>query len=70
MEDGYGKGDGYSSTEIIVQMLEEMGHHIGDIVAGSQRSLFGRAQIILSLKNNVHIAGSDPRADGCAIPQI
>jgi gamma-glutamyltranspeptidase / glutathione hydrolase len=47
--------------------LAEMGHPVVP-VAGSKRSIFGRGQIILrNPENGVLQAGSDPRADGCAM---
>lgn len=53
-----------------VSKLAEMGHHV-KTVGGLQRGLFGKGQIIM--RNNqtgILCAGSDPRSDGCAIPQI
>jgi gamma-glutamyltranspeptidase/glutathione hydrolase len=50
------------------QKLQEKGHNVTWPVEGEQRSIFGRAQIILRDKNTgVLCAGSDPRADGCAL---
>jgi gamma-glutamyltranspeptidase/glutathione hydrolase len=47
--------------------LEEMGHSIY-AVSGYNRSLFGRGQVILRDPDiGVLAAGSDPRADGCAM---
>jgi gamma-glutamyltranspeptidase/glutathione hydrolase len=47
-----------------------MGHEI-KTVGGLQRALFGRGQIVLrNRQSGVLCGGSDPRADGCAIPQI
>lgn len=49
--------------------LAEMGHPLFP-VTGLGRSLFGRGQIILRLPaNGALCGGSDPRADGCAMPQ-
>jgi gamma-glutamyltranspeptidase/glutathione hydrolase len=49
--------------------LQEMGHPVG-VVAGHNRALFGRGQIILrDPQSGVLTGGSDPRADGCAMPQ-
>ena len=47
--------------------------HVARWVRGWDRWLFGRGQIITcnsSASNQVLSAGSDPRADGCAIPSI
>lgn len=50
--------------------LAEMGHPVR-MVSGMERAVFGRGQIILrDPETGVLCAGSDPRADGCAIPQI
>lgn len=50
-----------------------MGHRV-KIVSGFQRDLMGRGQIIQKLVDQsgklVWAAGSDPRADGHAAPQI
>ncbi len=47
--------------------LAEMGHPVVP-VTGYKRSIFGRGQIILrNPSNGVLQAGSDPRADGCAM---
>lgn len=54
----------------------QISHAEGDLnqigfVIGSQRSIFGRAQVILrDPVNNILIAGSDPRSDGCAMPML
>jgi len=51
----------------LVVELEKLGHPVA-FVRGRQRSLFGRGQIILrDAKTGVLCAGSDPRADGCAM---
>ena len=53
-----------------ISQLSDMGHEI-KTVGGLQRALFGRGQIILrNRQSGVLCGGSDPRADGCAIPQI
>jgi gamma-glutamyltranspeptidase/glutathione hydrolase len=53
-----------------ISQLSDMGHEI-KTVGGLQRALFGRGQIILRNRHSgVLCGGSDPRADGCAIPQI
>jgi gamma-glutamyltranspeptidase / glutathione hydrolase len=47
--------------------LEKMGHPVYS-VSGYDRSLFGRGQVILrDAETGVLTAGSDPRADGCAM---
>lgn len=49
-----------------------MGHDARQVTA-AQRSMFGRGQIIQQLQTEeglVWAAGSDPRADGNAAPQI
>ena len=51
-----------------IQALQKMGHNVVGNVNGHGRSLFGRAQIIVrNRKNGVLWAGSDGRADGCAM---
>jgi gamma-glutamyltranspeptidase / glutathione hydrolase len=53
--------------EIVFQQLEEMGHTLFP-VSGQERALFGRGQVILrDSQTGVLQAGSDPRADGCAM---
>ena len=50
-----------------LRVLKEMGHP-AYAVSGHDRSLFGRGQIILrDPATGVLCAGSDPRADGCAM---
>jgi gamma-glutamyltranspeptidase / glutathione hydrolase len=50
--------------------LEALGHPIR-MVSGWERALFGRGQIIIrEPKTGVLTAGSDPRADGCAMVTI
>jgi gamma-glutamyltranspeptidase / glutathione hydrolase len=47
--------------------LQKLGHDI-EVVQGLDRSLFGRGQIILRDSDSAVLsAGSDPRADGCAM---
>jgi gamma-glutamyltranspeptidase / glutathione hydrolase len=54
------------SREVISE-LENMGHPVY-FVSGYGRSLFGRGQVILrDAETGVLCAGSDPRADGCAM---
>jgi gamma-glutamyltranspeptidase/glutathione hydrolase len=43
-----------------------MGHTVQP-VSGWGRALFGRGQVICRSPSGVLTAGSDPRADGCAI---
>jgi gamma-glutamyltranspeptidase/glutathione hydrolase len=51
----------------VVSGLEKMGHPVYS-VSGYERSLFGRGQVILrDAETGVLCAGSDPRADGCAM---
>jgi gamma-glutamyltranspeptidase/glutathione hydrolase len=51
----------------VVSDLEKMGHPVYS-VSGYDRSLFGRGQVILrDPETGVLCAGSDPRADGCAM---
>ena len=50
--------------------LERMGHPVYS-VSGYERSLFGRGQVILrDLVTGILTAGSDPRADGCAMALV
>lgn len=49
--------------------LAEMGHVIKP-VSGMNRALFGRGQVILRDEEGILAAGSDPRADGCAMTFI
>ena len=51
----------------VLRQLEEMGHPVYP-VTGYERSVFGRGQVILrDPETGVLCAGSDPRADGCAM---
>jgi gamma-glutamyltranspeptidase/glutathione hydrolase len=51
----------------VISDLQIMGHS-GYSVSGYERSLFGRGQVILrDPETGVLCAGSDPRADGCAM---
>jgi gamma-glutamyltranspeptidase/glutathione hydrolase len=51
----------------VVADLEKMGHLVY-LVSGYDRSVFGRGQVILrDAETGVLCAGSDPRADGCAM---
>lgn len=54
--------------ESTIVKLEEMGHQV-ELVSGHRRAIFGRGQIITrDPESGVLAAGSDPRADGCAMP--
>jgi len=50
-----------------VEGLRGRGHPLQTPVAGFDRSLFGRGQIIRREPDGVLWGGSDPRADGCAL---
>ena len=51
----------------VVSELQTMGHPVYP-VSGYDRSLFGRGQVILrDAETGILCAGSDPRADGCAM---
>ena len=49
--------------------LAEMGHQVTP-VSGWERALFGRGQVILRDAAGTLAGGSDPRADGCAMPAL
>jgi len=51
----------------LAQALANMGHPVQSEVAGFDRALFGRGQIIRREPDGVLWGGSDPRADGCAL---
>ncbi len=52
----------------VMARLAEMGHPVRP-VSGMGRALFGRGQVILrDPQSGVLTGGSDPRADGCAMP--
>jgi gamma-glutamyltranspeptidase/glutathione hydrolase len=54
----------------VMSDLQDMGHPVYP-VSGDDRSLFGRGQVILrEPETGVLCAGSDPRADGCAMTLI
>ena len=51
----------------VMARLSQMGHQIRQ-VSGQERAIFGRGQVILrDPESGVLWAGSDPRADGCAM---
>jgi gamma-glutamyltranspeptidase / glutathione hydrolase len=53
--------------DAVMVSLADMGHPVTP-VSGYQRSLFGRGQVIMrDPDTGVLCAGSDPRADGCAM---
>jgi gamma-glutamyltranspeptidase/glutathione hydrolase len=53
--------------EETISGLKKMGHTVYE-VSGYERALFGRGQVILrDVETGVLSAGSDPRADGCAM---
>jgi len=45
--------------------LRTRGHHVVGSIAGFDRSLFGRGQVIRREPDGRLVGGSDPRADGC-----
>jgi gamma-glutamyltranspeptidase/glutathione hydrolase len=49
-----------------VAALRARGHDVVDGVTGFDRALFGRGQIIRRDRDGTLVAGSEPRADGCA----
>lgn len=54
-------------SEEVFEQLEAMGHALY-LVSNHERAVFGRGQVILrDLETSVLQAGSDPRADGCAM---
>jgi gamma-glutamyltranspeptidase/glutathione hydrolase len=53
--------------EQVVEKLREIGHPIKGVITGYNRATFGRGQIIRREASGVLWAGSDPRADGCAM---
>lgn len=59
-------------SEQAIQGLRRRGHQV-EVLAGWQRGMFGRGQIIRCHHDDgvlVYSAGSDPRGDGMAIPVI
>ncbi|SGY79704.1 BQ5605_C008g05205 [Microbotryum silenes-dioicae] len=59
----------YGIPEATFDKLKEMGHDVR-LLKGHDRAMFGRGQIIQKLSNGVWAGGSDPRADGHAVPQF
>jgi len=54
-------------SPVVINKLAGMGHNVRR-VSGHERGIFGRGQIILRQPDTgVLWAGSDPRADGCAM---
>jgi gamma-glutamyltranspeptidase/glutathione hydrolase len=54
-------------SEESIAGLQKLGHPTY-LVSGYERALFGRGQVILrDAESGVLCAGSDPRADGCAM---
>ncbi len=52
----------------VMSRMAEMGHPVRP-VSGHARALFGRGQVILrATEDGALVGGSDPRADGCAMP--
>jgi gamma-glutamyltranspeptidase/glutathione hydrolase len=50
----------------VIASLAKRGHPTR-LISGWERALFGRGQVIVRERSGVFIAGSDPRADGCAM---
>ena len=51
-----------------IAKLHQMGHKMKPNVTGHEREVFGRAQIIMRDRaTGILCAGSDGRADGCAL---
>lgn len=56
----------------VVDGLRDLGHTV-EVVTGHERALFGRGQIIrVKDEEGIHVytGGSDPRADGAAVPLV
>lgn len=59
--------EGIPKDEETAARLRALGHQGAHVARGHDRTLFGRAQIILKRPNGVLWAGSDGRCDGCAM---
>ena len=75
LEEGYGgEHDGGvpgDKGERLAEALRCRGHVIDAVLRGTDRELVGRGQIIIrNSETHVLRAGSDPRADGCAVPVV
>lgn len=53
----------------VIQGLIGRGHVL-HLVTGYSRSVFGRGQVIMVTEDGMRCAGSDPRADGCAMAEV
>jgi gamma-glutamyltranspeptidase / glutathione hydrolase len=51
-----------------IRELNARGHRV-ELLTGYKRSIFGRGQVIRILNDGSRTAGSDHRADGCALPE-
>jgi gamma-glutamyltranspeptidase len=72
IEEGYG-GRSDRDSESLLAELRRRGHVVvgGKEVNGKDRSVFGKAQIIMRNPNTgVLWAGSEKRCDGCAMPVL
>lgn len=70
-EHGHEQPPGGADEAAVMNGLTAKGHHVLDIVKGSDRKMFGWGHIILrDPATGVLWAGSEPRCDGCAIPAI
>ena len=57
---------GFDNEDALLASLRALGHDTY-VMNGPERATMGRAQIIAKLDNGVMLAGSDARADGCAM---
>lgn len=65
---GGSKGE---EAAVVAGGLADRGHHVLDVVRGSDRVIFGWGHIILrDPGSGVLWAGSEPRCDGCAVPAV